>query len=206
MCGGLVASVNRGTASLVSYHLGRLVGYSGLGMIAGTFGHRIFQSSDISVMYWVSAGLMALMFIYLGINLWFGKSIHFFRLPTPILIRLHKWSRNGAFPVGFFSAFLPCGWLQTFVLGAVMTQSAVLGGLYLFFFWLGTLPALSLAPWMTLRILRPVASKAPRIAGTLLITIGVLTLGVKIASYSGKRDCHSSGAPNSHSTHHHDHP
>jgi sulfite exporter TauE/SafE len=116
-------------------------------------------------------------------------------------------SHGGPFATGLISALLPCGWLHTFVLGAVATQSPWIGALYLFLFWAGTLPALSLAPLAASRLFQPLAQKAPKISGTFLILLGLATIGIKMDLLKSEHShCHSAvEAPNQDSDHHHHH-
>ena len=181
MCGGLVLSLgNSKGSSLLGYHLGRLLGYSLLGALAGLMGQKIFDSSLFSTLPWFAAALMGLSFILLGVQVLRGRSPALFRLPTPVLMKLHQVSGNAALMVGLFSTLLPCGWLHTFVLGALATRHPLHGALYLTFFWLGTIPALSLTQTISQSLLSPLKRIAPRTAGVALIVIGIFSLGLKM--------------------------
>jgi sulfite exporter TauE/SafE len=176
MCGGLVMTVAREPRAILRYHLGRLVGYCGLGAIAGFLGEVVLQSSSYALVPWVSTAVLAFGFVFLGVRLWCGKSLHLFRLPRSLW---QKLAGLGAGITGFLSAFLPCGWLHAFVLGAVSTRSAALGAVYLFVFWLGTLPALSLAPFAARKVFQPMVKRVPRLSAVILIAIGIVSLGIK---------------------------
>jgi hypothetical protein len=51
--------------------------------------------------------------------------------------------------------------------------------LVLLMFWLGTLPALSTAPWLFKRAISPVFIRAPRVAAVLLIGVGILSVALR---------------------------
>jgi sulfite exporter TauE/SafE len=204
MCGGLMMSVSKSRRSLILYHLGRLLGYSLLGGIAGLLGHQFFNIPPFSLVPVLAAMTLGLSFLYIGVQLWLGRSPHLFRLPPHLLIRIHRFGGNGPFIVGLLSAALPCGWLHTFVLGAVALQDPLRGMLYLFLFWLGTLPAMSLASLTGLRLFQPLTKKAPKLSGLLFIILGLLSIGIKMVPNEGQSACHSSAllTPAHHSIYH----
>lgn len=182
MCGGLILMVGRDRKGIVFYHLGRLAGYSSLGCLAGFLGSSFLKSSDYTVFSWIASVSLGFGFTFIGTRLWVGKSLHLFRLPNQVL---QKVSRVGPGATGFLSVFLPCGWLHTFVLGAVATGSALLGALYLAVFWMGTLPALSAGPLAFSRVFQPMARRWPRFSALILISIGVGTIGLKMLPLGG---------------------
>jgi len=188
MCGGLVTAVAKDKRSVALYHLGRLLGYGTLGAIAGFLGEKIFRStlSGGGWLPWIAASALALSFIFLGIRVWREKPMHL-SLPA-FLLPLYFSSMKGlkkemsmtAFSTGLFSVFLPCGWLHSFVLAAVATRSPFTGAAFLSLFWLGTLPALSIAPLFVHRVLQPIAIRAPKISGAFLVLAGVVALSYKV--------------------------
>lgn len=198
MCGGIVLTVSQKRADTIRYHLGRLIGYCLLGALAGFLGATAFQNQSYAWIPWLATVAFSVTFVWMGVRLWRGQSLHLFHF-NPF-----RWAKPGHIGpelLGFLTAFLPCGWLHTFVLGALATRSMVLGALYLFFFWLGTLPALTLGPLAIHKVMRPLAQKAPKLSAILLITLGFSTLGVKAWTLKSSESCHTS--PHSHHEHHH---
>lgn len=180
------------------YHLGRLLSYLILGSLAGLLGKEVFQSEIFKILPWIMTAAISLGFVWMGIMVWKGQAPHLFKLPNRFLSKLYAASSYGPFSIGTFSALLPCGWLHTFVLGAVTTGSAVKGALYLFCFWVGTLPALS-AVNLTVKHLFGRIRSVPRIAALLLIAVGVANLGIKIMNIVPGAD----PAASCHHEHHH---
>lgn len=176
MCGGLVITVARDPKGIFLYHLGRLIGYCSLGAIAGFLGQTAFQFQAYAPVSWFSTIVLAFGFVFLGFRLWFGKSLHLFILPHSVW---RKLVGMGPATTGLLSVFLPCGWLHTFVLGAIATRSIYLGVLYLFLFWLGTMPVMSFGPLAVSKILLPISTRAPRLSAIILIAIGIGSLGAK---------------------------
>ena len=179
MCGGLALSVGKNASKSGLYHLGRLTGYLWLGLLAGTLGAATMGNGAFGAISWISTLLLATGFIAMGISLWRGRGAHLFSVPQKWITSLHKTAGGHPFAVGGLSALLPCGWLHTFVLGSVATQSPLKGALILFLFWLGTVPALSATSWLTQSVLKPVSRRIPRVSALLLIMAGLTSVGIR---------------------------
>jgi uncharacterized protein len=193
MCGGLVVATAKGPATWVSYHLGRLLGYLSLGALAGLIGSEVLGASPETK--WLSlatALILGLGFVLAGIRIWQGRVPHFSVVPKSLLMRAYRGTRGNALATGLLTAFLPCGWLHAFVLGSVATRSPALGAGFLFMFWLGTLPALAATPWLVKRIFQPMSSRAPRVAGIVLILAGIISVGAKVLPFASTDDGKSS--------------
>lgn len=201
MCGGLVAAASKTKWDWIQFQLGRLAGYLFLGSAAGFVGSALLKGTDAAVnpaieaLSWVSAIALSAMFFFAAIKVWKGGSLHLQLVPKKWIGKLYRLAGANASLQGGLTAFLPCGWLHTFVLGAVATQSVIFGAGFLFLFWLGTLPALGLAPWVLSKLIGPLASRAPRVSATLLILAGVLSVGYKLspqlfASGEAHKHCH----------------
>lgn len=180
MCGGLVAATTRSRREVLLYQLGRLGGYLFLGGLAGFLGSQLLDSTSLKNVSWISALLMGAFLVSLGFRVGSGKGLHLSILPSQWTQRLFTISRGSVFMVGALTALLPCGWLHVFVLGALATQSAVHGAGFLFFFWLGSVPAMSLAPWALKRFLKPFMLRSPRLSAGVLVLAGVACLCLKL--------------------------
>jgi len=190
MCGGIIVSVTNSFKKALLYHLGRLLGYGVLGAIAGILGRGVFHVTLFMAIPKVATTIFAVGFIYMGLQIYHGRVIYLFRLSPKFLSRLHGISRQGPWAAGLLSSFLPCGWLHTFVLGASATQSPWQGAIYLFFFWLGTLPLLSLVPFAAAHVARPVSRFSPKVSGCLLIGMGIISLSLKWVPHENNTSCH----------------
>lgn len=183
MCGALVISVCKTRTEWVGYQLGRWLAYASLGLAAGALGKRLLASSQtLQWLAWGAALTMAAAFILMGIRVWQGRVPHFKLLPTSALAFFYRIAGRTPLLLGFLSAALPCGWLQSFALGAAASQDPLAGALLMTTFWLGTLPALAATPWVAKRIARPVLRGSPRVAAVLLIAVGLAGVGLKMKS------------------------
>ncbi|MBI3556271.1 MAG: sulfite exporter TauE/SafE family protein [Deltaproteobacteria bacterium] len=185
MCGGLVISFVKDTKSLGLYHLGRLLSYASLGAIAGALGNSILNAPISKQLPWVASTAFGILLIGVGVRRLSGKPLHLLFPKSVSLISANLIQRSlrgssaiGVFTLGALSAFLPCGWLYTFVLGATATKSAILGAAALSLFWLGTVPALSAAPALFNRFTTKIRGFTPKISAALMIGLGLFSLSL----------------------------
>ena len=192
MCGGLMTALCPDRASVMRYHSGRLIGYITLGALAGQIGKQLYS---------VAAAIgIAIIFILLGIRLIQRQPLHLFTLPRSMWTH---FSKAGPGVSGALSAFLPCGWLHSFVIAAIGLASPLKGAAFLAIFWLGTLPALSLAPWLVQKLFRPLSQRSPQLAGLILIVLGLATLAMRIVPNSSTHSHHGAHGPSTHEGGHH---
>lgn len=189
MCGGLIVAGARSAANIILYHAGRLFSYVVLGFLFGYFGERVQSIFNGPASVFVAV-LMGSAFIWLGIASWHKRSLD---LPLPqsmkrwvgnisaeVLARSsHRRANAYAALLGAVSIFLPCGWLYAFALASAATQTPLLGAAAMFFFWLGTLPALTVMPWLVQRSLGPFKKWAPQISALMLMGVGIASILAK---------------------------
>ncbi len=123
------------------YNLGRITTYAIIGGILGAFGWGLklagWQQS-ISI----AAGLMMIGAVVLSsskIKQMLPTSFFFFK--GDLMAKLFKNATyTSLYAIGLLNGLLPCGFVYLGLLGAVATQQAVDGALYMMLFGLGTLP------------------------------------------------------------------
>lgn len=191
MCGGLVTASCDKNKDIVRYQLGRLLGYLGLGLFAGFLGSLI-KFENASPLVTIIPGLtIGLLFLFWGIQNWRGKKAE---LPMPkFMSKVYSflWRKlvyknmnfSKSFFTGLISIFLPCGLLYGIVLGGVAVQHPLMALLSMFFFWLGTVPSMMLAPHVLKKILNPLRNKLPKTYGATLILIGLITVSFRVVTY-----------------------
>ncbi len=205
MCGGLVLAVAHSWRENILYQIGRLIGYLGVGLLAGMLGKGLIEniSQKISSYAFLILGMTLILlglrpFIKLKLSLKFdflkkiNVSVFFHRLGQKIYRSKLKGSQK-SFMVGLFSVFLPCGLLYGVVFVVMSFHRPMMGALALFSFWLGTLPAMLLAIRPLKKLLFPLVSRSPQIMGLLFILLGVMTLAFRYYSFfssGGKSCCH----------------
>jgi sulfite exporter TauE/SafE len=191
MCGGLVTATCQKSNDVIRYQFGRLIGYLILGFFAGVLG-KIFTIQQSSPKLTLIPGVvLGLLFLFWGIQNYRGKKAE---LPVPKMLTqlyttlwmklVHKnENRSKALFTGLISLFLPCGLLYGVVLGIATFEHSFHALLTMFFFWLGTLPSMVLAPSIIQKLLRPLKSKLPKAYAISLILIGLATISFRVIRF-----------------------
>lgn len=189
MCGGIVMALPPQKSAHALYHLGRLLGYLLIGTLAGLAGNWLMQYQALLsglAAFFISASFLALAWMF-----WRGRPLHmplpkWFKKPLEQAIgsniqrsRETEWA-SGA--IGFLTVFMPCGWLYSFVLGALLTGSTLMGALFLFAFWLGTLPALWWGPGVLSRWLRQNQGMTRKGVAFVFVLLAFFNIGLKFNS------------------------
>lgn len=189
MCGGIglsqsLTGVKKQKTPLgptLQYQLGRLLSYVSLGAILGGVG-GLLAVGDLSYGFQGAIKLLAG-----GAMLLMGLNMLSLLPPLPRIRWLPKISRPRGltpFQVGLLNGFMPCGPLQSMLLLALASGSAVRGALSMLCFCLGTLPLLlgfgSLAAWLGRRFTGAVLS-----GGAVLIAVFGLSMLSQGGSLTG---------------------
>lgn len=214
MCGGLASFCSGFCAKKFNYnyHLGRLSSYLILGATAGMLGASVdrfykFEHSQ-SIVSLITGGFLILWgLLYLvgkvervkkmlGANIISSKLSNTFKKLIESFVGNDpkQWSKR-SYLVGFFSAFMPCGWLYAFVLVSASTGSVLTAMLTMFVFWLGTVPALIFVGEVSKGFSNRVRKYSPCLVAIVLILAGLSSVGVRqpLAKLMGKKaemSCH----------------
>ena len=158
MCGGLVAAFGlsmkdvspaKRRGLVLTYHIGRLLSYAALGLIAGLIGTTVL--APLMVGNSTPRILLGLVLVFVGMTM----------LGAPFLSKLERlgmrfWQalgplRQKVFPLNTFPraltagllwGFLPCGLVYGALLIAVVGHDPLTGAVLMFAFGLGTVPML----------------------------------------------------------------
>jgi uncharacterized protein len=157
MCGGIVTafglsmqhvSDSKKNGLILTYHLGRLISYSLLGLIASLVGVAIFQSimSNSAPRIVLGAVLVLIGLAMLGLPLFnqlekFG--MRFWQSLAPIRKKVFPIDSFGkALVAGLLWGFLPCGLVYGALMMAIAGNNIATGAALMFVFGLGTMPML----------------------------------------------------------------
>lgn len=192
MCGPLVLASTRSVFDRWIYNVGRLLGYLILGAIMGTIGKFLFQSVYVWLQL-IGAFFVGGVLVLFGFQGFFKShslskasvflSKHLMCIFTFIHQKFEKFFYAKSLLFGFFSAFLPCGLLYSIVLASVLTESTLKGALLLFFFWLGTVPAMVFAPTFLSMLLKRFAWISPRVLSGVFIVLGLIVFYTKLTYF-----------------------
>ena len=157
MCGGIVTafglsmqhvSDSKKNGLILTYHLGRLISYSLLGLIASLVGVAIFQSimSNSAPRIVLGAVLVLIGLAMLGLPLFnqlekFG--MRFWQSLAPLRKKVFPIDSFGkALFAGLLWGFLPCGLVYGALMMAIAGNNIATGAALMFVFGLGTMPML----------------------------------------------------------------
>lgn len=193
--GGVLARLSG--AALAPYHLGRVLGYAGLGAVAGTAaGLLTLVGSDGAARSWLAVPLLAAAAIMLGQGcarlgakpLGWAARLPAPRLPVAMgravgrLLAAPAGWRGLA--LGLLLSGLPCGLLYGALAGAAAAGSALGGALAMAAFTAGTVPAL-VGVGLLGRIFARRFGPALRPAAAALFLVNAAVLGLMAARVAG---------------------
>lgn len=187
MCGGLVTASCHSGKDVLKYQVGRFIGYGAVGSLAWLMGESVKNVLNLPGVSIASGLLIGLLFIFWGVQSYQGKKAE---LPTPKFLRkIYQFAfKNFAlqkratrsFVIGLISILLPCGLIYGLIIASLAfgNYEQVIGSL--FFFWLGTLPAMMGAPQIVKKILSPLRSRLPKVYALIFIVVGVATISGRL--------------------------
>lgn len=187
MCGGLVSATSKTRKEIWSYQVGRLLGYSFLGLFGGTLGHLFSQFFNSEITNLLPAIALGGVFILWGYKTFKGdskqvKTNFFSKARSTIWNKIIPTTpgNSKSFGVGLFSILLPCGFLYSLIIVVTSFHDPIKALIATFFFWVGTLPALTIAPELLISNLKKFLNTSPRFLGACFMLIGVVTIAYRI--------------------------
>jgi sulfite exporter TauE/SafE len=164
---------------LFSYHFGRILTYSLLGLlfgIAGTTFHFFGVQQQLSI----AIGILMILTVIIPSQLTnkFSITKPIYRLVGKVKnalgAELKKKEPETFFIIGFLNGLLPCGLVYMAVFGAIATGDALQGSLYMAVFGLGTVPLMTTAIYAGNFLTQTVKQRILKMIPVAVIIIGVL--------------------------------
>ena len=178
LVGGMILSMSKQWEQKFQPHIlfntGRLISYAFFGAILGIIGERLQFSLTFSSVLVLAVSVMM---IFLAFQMFGFKAFRRFQITMPKFMVRKVVEGSGPknsfvpFLLGAFTFFLPCGFTLTAQGLALLSGSAVYGGLIMFLFALGTLPPLLLIGFSSVKLLRNphLSAKFLKIAAILVL-------------------------------------
>ena len=209
MCGGLVTATCERSKDVFRYQAGRLLGYLLLGVFAGVLGSFLSFKDYPAWLSLIPALFMGLIFIFMGIRKFKNQKVE---VPLPSFMKKSYfilWEKlvkkntgvSKSFFVGLISIMLPCGLLYGVALGTVALQSLSLSILSVFFFWLGTIPSMVMAPELFRKIIQPLSTRLPKTTAVALMALGLVTISVRVVKFENQTHSGHSSVEKPHKCH-----
>lgn len=189
MCGGINLSVtlqnsdnSKPWVSSLLYNLGRVSSYTLLGGILGATGAALSITSSAKAGIAIFAGFFVAI---MGMRMMGVFNLLKLNKIIPIQIndsfKAVKPKRIGAYAVGLFNGFMPCGPLQAMQIFALGTGSWKAGALSMFFFSLGTLPLMFSFGFIASRLSKKFNQQLTKLSGAILILLAIISISRGIA-------------------------
>ena len=215
MCGGIVTafglsmqhvSESKKNGLILTYHLGRLISYSLLGLIASLVGVAIFQSimSNSAPRIVLGAVLVLIGLAMLGLPLFnqlekFG--MRFWQSLAPLRKKVFPIDSFGkALFAGLLWGFLPCGLVYGALMMAIAGNNIATGAALMFVFGLGTMPML-IATQKTVGMLQSSIKnfRLRQINGVIMMLSGLAVIFIPMMMHHNHNHNHGSHNQGSHS-------
>jgi sulfite exporter TauE/SafE len=191
MCGGLVTTLSMARQTvwwtgLSAYQAGRISTYVLLGLLTGLAGTILTKMAWIDLAQNVLAVLAGVMMVAFGVHLagWMADPFQKILTRFSLLTGLSKWIQTAStskqpvswYMVGLFNGLLPCGLVYAALAMALASGEVPQAGLTMLAFGLGTVPAMMFVPVLMRKITPRTRGNILRIAGIILILLGLLTI------------------------------
>ncbi|WP_034059227.1 sulfite exporter TauE/SafE family protein [Lacinutrix jangbogonensis] len=164
---------------LLSYHSGRILTYSVLGLIFGALGKSLnlfgFQQ-QLSI----AIGILMIVVIIIPTKTFnkynFSKPIYKLvgSVKNKMGTALKKKDPSTFFTIGYLNGLLPCGLVYMAIFGALATGGAWKGSLYMALFGLGTVPLMTTAIYLGNFLTKTVKQRVLKMIPIFVVIVGLL--------------------------------
>ncbi|SHG19670.1 sulfite exporter TauE/SafE family protein [Flavobacterium defluvii] len=193
---------------IITYHFGRLIAYSTIGLIFGLLGRGFFlagMQQKMSIFIGIAMILIVLIPEKIFSKYNFSKPVYkiIANIKSGLGNQFKKKSYKSLFTIGLLNGFLPCGMVYVALFGAIAMQSAGFGVLYMLLYGLGTIPLMTIVVYVHSLLKLPFRNKIQKAIPYVAVIIGILFilrglgLGIPYLSPSNM-SLFVQGAPNCH--------
>lgn len=170
---------NRKALQIVTYHLGRIVTYSAIGLLFGIIGSGFYLAGFQQYLS-IFAGLAIIILVIIPEKTFakYNFSKPLYRVIAAIKSTLGKQFKKSSYQslatIGMLNGLLPCGMVYAAIFGALAMQQIEYSVLYMALFGLGTVPLMTgvifVQRWTTI----PIRAKIQKIIPYAMVCIGIL--------------------------------
>lgn len=153
MCGPLALALPVSHTNIFSriiggaiYNTGRILSYSAMGLLLGSLGNLVIATQWQKGLS-IALGIIILLYLFVPKKYFYFSSTNSFNKPFLLLRqqlgKLFQSEKNSSLIlIGILNGFLPCGLVYLALSSSVITANTFHGGMFMFFFGLGTFPAM----------------------------------------------------------------
>ncbi|MEH6535754.1 MAG: sulfite exporter TauE/SafE family protein [Psychroserpens sp.] len=186
MCGPIAfmlpvdrSNSTRKVFQIFSYHFGRLLAYSLIGLVFGLVGKSLYIFG-IQQQLSIAIGVLMIIIVLIPVQTFnkynFSKPIYklISKVKSALGKALKKKTADTFLTIGFLNGFLPCGLVYMAVIASIATQNAVQSSLYMLLFGLGTIPLMTTAIYIGKFLNATVKQRIQKAIPVFIIIIGLL--------------------------------
>ncbi|GAA4291786.1 sulfite exporter TauE/SafE family protein [Aestuariibaculum suncheonense] len=166
-------------AQISSYHIGRLLAYSIIGLLFGLIG-KSFYLFGVQQQLSIAIGILMILIILIPTRIFnrYNASQPIYMLISKVKSALGKALKKKTadtfLTIGFLNGFLPCGLVYMAVFAAITMPSALQSSLYMTLFGLGTMPLMTSAIYLGKFLNNSIKQRIQKAVPVFVIIIGLL--------------------------------
>ncbi|MCR8668530.1 sulfite exporter TauE/SafE family protein [Aestuariibaculum sp. M13] len=166
-------------AQIFSYHIGRLLAYSIIGLLFGFIG-KSFYLFGMQQQLSIAIGILMIVIILIPTQLFnkYNASKPIYNLIAKVKSALGKALKKKTadtfLTIGFLNGFLPCGLVYMAVFAAITMSSAFQSSLYMMLFGLGTIPLMTSAIYLGKFLNSSIKQRIQKAVPVFVVIIGLL--------------------------------
>ncbi len=185
MCGPIAFALPLNRSSLgsqfiggITYNLGRLSTYAILGLFFGLLGKSLVMAGAQRSLS-IGAGIIMVLSVLLpkvfkGWNLDSYTFKYIGKLKSVFATMFRKSSMEALFVIGLLNGLLPCAMVYIALAGAMAEGDTLMGGAFMLFFGIGTLPMMLGATYLGGFVSVKFRNKLQKVIPVIILLIGVL--------------------------------
>ena len=164
---------------LMSYHAGRILTYSVLGLVFGIVG-KSFNLFGIQQQLSIIIGVLMIVVILIPTKIFnkynFSRPLYkaVGKVKSSMGMALKKKDPGTFFTIGYLNGLLPCGLVYMAIFGALASGGAWEGGLYMAVFGLGTIPLMTTAIYLGNFLKGKAKQRIVKMIPVFVVIVGVL--------------------------------
>lgn len=164
---------------ITTYHFGRLLAYSLIGLFFGLIGKSLYIfgiQQQLSIIIGVIMIVAVLIPTQLSDTFKISQPIYrmISKVKSGLGQALKKKTTDAFLTIGFLNGFLPCGLVYMAVFASIATEQAFMGSMYMILFGLGTIPLMTSAIYLGKFLNTKVKQNIQKAIPIFVVIIGML--------------------------------
>lgn len=166
-------------SQITTYHIGRLLAYSTIGLIFGLIGKNLYIFG-LQQQLSICIGVLMIVVVLLPYKTFskynLSKPLHkiISKVKSELGSALKKKTADTFLTIGFLNGFLPCGLVYMAVFGSLVSSTITQGTMYMALFGLGTVPLMTSAIYLGKFLNTTIKQRIQKAIPVFVVIIGVL--------------------------------